>query len=398
MSSRVHPTGQTTRSPFSGRVLTEQEAISQHLRYLADHLGPRPVGSNEGSRARQYILDAVKRLGFSPEVQAFPMTGPLAPHARLLTQDGQPIPCWPVIGSPPTSGTLRGLPRLLVPADGPGPSEGGPPGAFALAPLGFSGEAQTVAAATQRGAAAVLLYSEQVPELYSAVVARSAVPVPCVTVRRADALWLAQEAREVELSVHVEPTDLLGVNITVEIGNGGRQLLFLAHYDTRPGTPGAYRNASGVAALLELLTRLEGWREHRILVGFLDGEEIGAAGSRHCREVLQATGGLRGLRGVVYVSGLGLRRLSIAAAPRKTRSSLADRARQFAADEGVLASAPLPEWATRPIPAGIWSCPVIAVAGPPLAVEHTTLDRPGLLHPRYVSRAVSVLEHLARTP
>lgn len=384
--------------PFPRGVLTEQEAISRHLRYLAAQVGPRPVGSAELARAHDYILDTVKLLGFSPEVQAFPMSVPVYPRCGLRASNGRLIPCLPVMGSPPTSGALRSIPRL-VSRDGQGdyPVAGESSGILEVSPVRAGREEHAVAAATRRGAGAVLLYREQVPEIYSAMIADSVVPVPCVTIRRADAWQLGQEPQEVELLVETELAEVLGVNIMVEIGRGGRTLLFLANHDTRPGTPGAYLNASGVAALLELLTRLRGWRGHRILVGFLDGEEMGAVGSRHCRDVLQATGLFKDLRGVVYVSGLGLRGVSILPATRAAGRTLADRAMQLAAEEGMLASMPSPPGAGEPRRAGIWSCRVIGLAGPPLAVQHTALDQPDLLKPRFVSRAVSVLDRLART-
>lgn len=46
--------------PFPRGVLTEQEAISRHLRYLAAQVGPRPVGSAELARAHDYILDTAE--------------------------------------------------------------------------------------------------------------------------------------------------------------------------------------------------------------------------------------------------------------------------------------------------------------------------------------------------
>jgi hypothetical protein len=75
----------------------------------------------------------------------------------------------------------------------------------------------------------------------------------------------------------------------VEVGVGGPTVLFLANYDTRPGTPGAYRNASAAVALLALSDRFRGWRGHRVLVAFLGAEAFGAApGAWHCRDALEA--------------------------------------------------------------------------------------------------------------
>ncbi|MFQ5828952.1 MAG: M28 family peptidase [Candidatus Methylomirabilia bacterium] len=388
---------QGRRGPGSPRpALIEQEAISLHLRVLGDYLGARPLGSDALSQARRYIVNTVKRLGFSPEIQAFATNAPLNPHGRLSTGDGRLIPCRPAIGSRSSPGTLRGVPRGLSSAERPEqPSKLESPFTFALSPLGFGNEAEVVGAAARQGAAAALLYREEVPELYSAVIVGRPAAVPCVTIRPADARQLEQNAPELELNVQAAPTAVLGENIMVELGKGGRILLLLAHYDTRPGTPGAYRSASGVAALLALLARLRGWRGHRILVGFLAGEEIGAAGSRHCREVLEAVGLLRYVRGVVYVSGLGSRALAAVPGPSSARSSLVELAARCAAEEGVLSLSYWGSAAEPPVPTGPWRCPVVALTGPPVAVQHTSLDRPDLVRPRLVARAVGVLEHLA---
>lgn len=60
------------------------------------------------------------------------------------------------------------------------------------------------------------------------------------------------------------------------------EVLVVAHYDTKPGTPGADDNASAVAAMLETARMLASMRFHRTLqfVGFTL-EEYGYLGSRH---------------------------------------------------------------------------------------------------------------------
>jgi hypothetical protein len=112
----------------------------------------------------------------------------------------------------------------------------------------------------------------------------------------------------------------------VELGEGSRPLLFLAHYDTQPGTPGAFRNASGVTMLLGLLARLQGWEAHPLIVGFLDGDELDGAGCRHCHDVLMALGVLTRLRGVLYPRRSGAFRSGHDAGPAGPRESAAPRA------------------------------------------------------------------------
>lgn len=376
------------------------EALAGHVRYLADHLGARAVGTEEAARASRYLRDAVARLGFFPELAAFSTKG-LNGRAQLLGGDGRPIPCRAAHGSPATRGALRGLPRLL-PGTGRQTWSAAlePPGTVALCPVGFDDEREAVAAATRRRAVAALLFRERAPELYSAAIFPGAAPIPCATIRPADAFRLAEEKTEVELTVETEHREVMAANIVVGVGKEGRRpLLFLANYDSRVGAPGAYRNASGVAALLGLLARLRDWTEHQVLVGFLDGEEVNGAGSRHCRDVLEATGMLPSVRGVVYVSGVGLNDLAvISGSSAQTTVRLARTAQRAAAEEGF------PPWAGSATAPGVgslprlWRCPVIALAGPRLAMEHTGLDRPDLVDPRCLARVALVLERLARMP
>jgi Zn-dependent M28 family amino/carboxypeptidase len=71
-----------------------------------------------------------------------------------------------------------------------------------------------------------------------------------------------------------------------------------AHYDSRPETPGADDNASGVAALLELARLLPAgktWTAHLLLVAY-DLEESGMVGSFcHCRELARNGQHVRGM-------------------------------------------------------------------------------------------------------
>jgi hypothetical protein len=111
----------------------------------------------------------------------------------------------------------------------------------------------------------------------------------------------------------------------------------MAHYETRPGTPGAVCNASGVSVLLGLLARLRGWRTYPIILGVLQGGELFGAGSRHCRDVLLALGVLTRLRGVVDVSWVGVSGPGLrpdAAPPASGLTNLVDRA---GAGEGLRA-------------------------------------------------------------
>jgi len=72
-----------------------------------------------------------------------------------------------------------------------------------------------------------------------------------------------------------------GENFTVDVGDGDRALVLIAHHDAVPGSPGANDNAAAVAILLALLER---WASRpprtRVRLLFSACEEIGYLGSR----------------------------------------------------------------------------------------------------------------------
>lgn len=64
-------------------------------------------------------------------------------------------------------------------------------------------------------------------------------------------------------------------------GGAARPRLFMAHYDTVPGSPGAIDNASAVAVLLELARCLATTPPpYPVILAFTGGEEVGLLGSR----------------------------------------------------------------------------------------------------------------------
>src|SRR5574341_2240119 len=99
--------------------------------------------------------------------------------------------------------------------------------------------------------------------------------------------YLKQEFARCGLAVSEDPFEAEGGRFRNIVGTKlgtvapGEQVLVVAHYDTKPGTPGADDNASAVAAMLEAARLLTGQRWMRTLtfVGFTL-EEYGYQGSR----------------------------------------------------------------------------------------------------------------------
>lgn len=403
---RAHSTGgdgDQREPPASRRVSSgnvrepaEQEKVALGIKYLADYCGPRSAGSEGLPLAREYIRQEVSRIGCSAEVQTFRVGALLSRRARLLTPSRHSIPCLPVPGSPGTSGTLRGVPRVVSLYGSCRAAQVLPPNSLALIGIEPGYEAEAVRTATRQGCSAVLLYRTGGVGLYSGTTPNGKVAIPCVTISAGDAYFLGDCDESVELIVEVDDCCLPGENIVVASGKGEPTLLFAANYDTRASTPGAYRNASGVIALLELLSRARKSRHPHLLVGFLDADEFEFGGSQHCSEALDATGLSDGLYAVVYVSGLGLPGLSVVPGRDPSSARLATLACRCAADEGIRCSVSSPKsppwsWAT-----GLWRRPIVVLTGPAISAQHTSLDRPDLLHPGLVLKSIAMLDRLAQ--
>lgn len=71
-----------------------------------------------------------------------------------------------------------------------------------------------------------------------------------------------------------------GVNYIVNVGDGPKTLILIAHHDAIPGSPGANDNASSVAVLLSLLERIRVPESLRVRFLFPDHEENGMVGSQ----------------------------------------------------------------------------------------------------------------------
>jgi len=112
-------------------------------------------------------------------------------------------------------------------------------------------------------------------------------PYYCLSALEAAASWVAEQLRAAGLDVSEDEVHFEGRRFRNILGThqgtsaSGEQILVVAHYDTKPGTPGADDNASAVAAMLEVARGLAHARFERTVqfVG-MTLEEYGYQGSR----------------------------------------------------------------------------------------------------------------------
>ena len=129
-----------------------------------------------------------------------------------------------------------------------------------------------------KGARGIIVYREEVDEIYAGV---SAGLLPVISIKPSETRFL-HEGDSVGIEVKTQPYEVEGENICLELGEGNRVLYLIAHYDTKPNTPGAIDNGLSVALLVWLagkLSRFERKLRYRIRFLFTDLEEFGLLGA-----------------------------------------------------------------------------------------------------------------------
>ena len=90
------------------------------------------------------------------------------------------------------------------------------------------------------------------------VIEDSELSIPSVTVHKDDGAFVVENARATaRLRIVAERRAGAGSNLIGRRGNNPKKILVCAHYDTKPGTPGAMDNAAGISALLSMARHLK---------------------------------------------------------------------------------------------------------------------------------------------
>lgn len=204
-------------------------------------------------------------------------------NGSTLTVDGQDIPTAPAPFSLPCSvqGELlciRSLEELRnAPAAGKIVVLCGELAAEPLMPKSFvfwnpDEHRETISLLERGGAKAVLTLSLS-PEQFVPVIEDGDFQVPCAVILPKH-LPLLKSGLSVSLTLNTKRHSAKAANILAVYGSGRQKVCVSAHIDTRPGTPGALDNASGVAVLLALAEHLSGQElPYRIEFVLFNGED-----------------------------------------------------------------------------------------------------------------------------
>ena len=386
--------------------------IEEHLAALARWPGGRPVGSPANHAAEVSIADALRAAGYEVEQQSFACVDWRLGGVDLWVGDG-PLPVTANPYSPPGDVTaplaavaslaeleaaeLRGRIALLH-------------GALSAEPLFprnypfFTVEEhrRILDLLEQKGARAVIAVSPM-PADPAPIIEDGDFTLPSVTVGAAvGAVLLMTERAPVTLRLRRAAQPGRAANVIGRRVHPSRDKLVLsAHFDTKPGTPGALDNAAGVATVLALAERLAAKPPTNLEFVFFNGEDHYAAPGEVA--YIAGCGGEFGrIALMVNVDGVGLREAGTTVAFFNCPDTWAAAARTTMSRRPNLAeTAPWPQgdhsiFAMQGVPCiALTSGGIHALIDSLIHTPNDTLDR---LDPAAMAAAVDFLAELLGRP
>ena len=257
----------------------------RHLKVLSDQIGWRIAGTESEHRAARYIAGVLRDLGYTVELQPFPVADKYLADIRAKGE-----PRWQCSASP--QAPVTGAEGEVVDLGAATEVTADLTGRIALFDRVAGQETAQVKAAAARGAEAVLLAnvrSEAYPERKAASFTPSLaeqVAVPVLGLAEYHGERIRAGARRLSFTV-THHTGLTSYNVLASrratLPNpGGKAVIISAHYDSVPGSPGANDDGSGTVLCLELarvLKKLPTQQDIRICLW--GSEEYGLIGARH---------------------------------------------------------------------------------------------------------------------
>jgi aminopeptidase YwaD len=266
----------------------------QHLRFLSESIGPRPLGSPELIQAGDYLHDGFRAAGLPVTAQRLTVPVWQAQNCSL-EMDGETLPAYANTFSPPCAVEAPCVPLAVLPELEAAELHG----RIAL----LYGD---MCWGTGHGARQSAYYPDNTARLFALLEARQPAavlsvcprpgsrermlqdwlfPVPSASVQLEVGAALLNRAGAAQLRLHIDSQTQPGrfANlVAMRPGGAAGRIVVMAHYDSMPDTPGAVDNASGAALLLALAETLAG-QPAGIGLEFLAtcGEEMGGVGVAH---------------------------------------------------------------------------------------------------------------------
>ncbi|QVK21190.1 M28 family peptidase [Mycoplasmatota bacterium] len=272
------------------KIKIDKERAMDVIQYLED-VSPRIAGQNGEKVAGEYILEEFNKLGFTSNLEEFPMKLFKANECNLKINKGNDTfelenNCLTFSSSTPNEGLeeiplVDGLSGRILDVN-----DIDMMGKIAVVKRGYISFKEKVINCADRGAIAVIIINSEDVPLNATLLEKSPIPAVAVSLSEGFKIMDAMSNENVSVDLLVDTTIEDGISNNV-IGlkssnkEDARTLIIGAHYDS-VDCPGANDNASGVAGLMELAYVLEGidlpFNIHFMAFG---SEEIGKVGSTY---------------------------------------------------------------------------------------------------------------------
>jgi aminopeptidase YwaD len=269
------------------------------------------------------IKGLLSSWGLHVHVQPFTvaMTVPLKWSLQIDFGKGfEKVECLPGIGSPSVKGLVSDILPVGHAREEDYVSLRNTEGRAHLAQLWKNHETVKVSEAAMRGASALIWYNDYIDELYSGTCDYSLAPIPGFSIRKSDAQRLLEGGGgRMRLSIRSRNRNIRCRNIEAGREASDRHYALLAsHYDSRPHTPGASDDASGVAAMLAYINNgYDADAGLPVRYFFADCEEEGCIGAEMHADQLYRANRLREVAAVVNLDAVGWPNLCLIARDRE---------------------------------------------------------------------------------
>jgi len=309
----------------------EISLIRKILEVLSVEIGPRFGGTEGEHRAAFFLRDAFEEAGAPADLQRYGFIGwelDRPPMVRVVDPDVRELRAAPIVYSSSTppggvSGFVEpfGVKRLI-------------PGLY---------EMQTFAVRTGHGDIAATLVDSEAADAIPLLNPDPMYREPLIAIATDDAKYLHRMCSNTRVQVAVEMDarlvpDSIAYNVIARYRgepDSDHRFVVNAHYDTQLDTPGCYDNASGVAGLFGLLSKLQEQRT-RVNVDLVAvaSEEIGLIGSSYLARDLVERGEMSGIEACICFDQISAgERLWLWAGPDSLRDKIVASARRARLDQ-----------------------------------------------------------------
>ena len=307
-TAQTTPPASTTPAPLgaTGPLEFEGSRALEHVRVLAEEIGPRVSGTDAERQTADYLSAQLRSYGYDVEVMEFSFSGDRFNRIGSVREGDASFEALALVGS--ASGKLEGAAVFVGLADDAGIAGKDLKGKVAVAMRGTIPFADKYEKAKAAGASALVIINNAPGPVSGDLRREATIPVVAVP-GEAEGRLKAAATAGATVSVDApggDSTEALNV-IARPTSDAACTVLVGGHHDTVPAAPGANDNASGTAAIVELARAFaaDGTLDAGLCFATFGAEESGLYGSAALASRLKDEGRLPKYMVNIDVAGIG---------------------------------------------------------------------------------------------